>query len=400
MEHFDDERRPYLDFLRGIAVVCLAFIHVHLVVFGEYLPAIPVTQNDAIIQFLLTFLLEQRLVVLFCFLFGIGLYLQFIQRRIEQSRDYSLMRMRLRWLFAFGVVHCVFIWPGDTLILLALSGALIYKRMWWPAERQFERGIQFLLIAAVIAFIQGGLELAWDRDLARGTPAFTLATDQIIGTRFQYLSNSVSGAIDYLLAFPFKWVFYYCGLMLTGISLFRFQALQIGFGDQLRNRLIAAAIGAISLEMALYFAAPTFHQAFRGIFSAAAGILTVLLVWHWVVASEICQRSAWWITGFIRAGRMSLTLYIAQSLVMVIALRYIWVHQAVDFSLSQYMLVALGMGVFQIVLANLWLSYFSQGPMEWLWRTLVGRDKQDYVVRVYQDTSKTLSINDDFKRES
>ncbi|MEO9132748.1 MAG: DUF418 domain-containing protein [Sphingomonas sp.] len=69
-------------------------------------------------------------------------------------------------------------------------------------------------------------------------------------------------------------------------------------------------------------------------------------------------------------GRMTLTLYVGQSLVFVPLFygfgfgMHAWI--------SQNEALALGVIAFvlQIILARLWFRYFLYGPLEWLWRAL------------------------------
>ena len=67
-------------------------------------------------------------------------------------------------------------------------------------------------------------------------------------------------------------------------------------------------------------------------------------------------------------GRMTLTLYIMQSLVFVPV--YYGFGLGMHAVLSQAQALCLGIGFFlaQIAFAHLWFRYFYYGPLEWLWR--------------------------------
>jgi uncharacterized protein len=68
------------------------------------------------------------------------------------------------------------------------------------------------------------------------------------------------------------------------------------------------------------------------------------------------------------AGRMTLTLYLLQSLVFVPV--YYGFGLGLHATITQSEAVLLGVVVFavQVVLANLWFRAFLYGPVEWLWR--------------------------------
>lgn len=69
-------------------------------------------------------------------------------------------------------------------------------------------------------------------------------------------------------------------------------------------------------------------------------------------------------------GRMALTCYLLQTL-LATAIFYHWgLGKFGSMDRAQMVLVVLGIYIFEIGLAHLWLSRFKMGPMEWLWRRL------------------------------
>jgi hypothetical protein len=47
-------------------------------------------------------------------------------------------------------------------------------------------------------------------------------------------------------------------------------------------------------------------------------------------------------------------------------------------------LIALAIFLFQIVMSALWLKFFSNGPMEWIWRQLTYRQRLDLRLKRHQ----------------
>ena len=92
----------------------------------------------------------------------------------------------------------------------------------------------------------------------------------------------------------------------------------------------------------------------------AASVLIFILLWQ-TGARRLLRQ-------LVPAGRMTLTLYVGQSLLFV-PLFY-------GFGLGLYATIgevrafALGVTAFvlQIALANAWFRHFHYGPLEWLWR--------------------------------
>jgi uncharacterized protein len=76
------------------------------------------------------------------------------------------------------------------------------------------------------------------------------------------------------------------------------------------------------------------------------------------------------LTPFAACGRMTLTLYIAQSFI-VVPLYYgfgLGLHDTIG--QRNALLLGLGLWAGQMLFANLWFRYFRYGPLEWLWRAL------------------------------
>ena len=74
--------------------------------------------------------------------------------------------------------------------------------------------------------------------------------------------------------------------------------------------------------------------------------------------------------GFATVGRMALTNYLTQSLVLT-GLAYGWgFGLAMQLSGPQVLLISVVLFVTQILVSRLWLSKFGFGPLEWIWRCI------------------------------
>jgi uncharacterized protein len=73
---------------------------------------------------------------------------------------------------------------------------------------------------------------------------------------------------------------------------------------------------------------------------------------------------------FSDVGRMALTNYLTQSLVLTF-LAYGWgLGLALKLDGFQVLGIAVALYVFQIILSGIWMKKFKYGPFEWLWRCL------------------------------
>jgi len=69
-------------------------------------------------------------------------------------------------------------------------------------------------------------------------------------------------------------------------------------------------------------------------------------------------------------GRMSVTNYMAQSLIGVPLFYGFGLNLAVELSFFQCMLLGLAIYTVQILFSNWWINRYYYGPMEWVWRIL------------------------------
>ena len=69
-------------------------------------------------------------------------------------------------------------------------------------------------------------------------------------------------------------------------------------------------------------------------------------------------------------GRMALTNYLLQTVTCVLIFYGYGLGRFGSYSPARATLLALAIFAAQIVLSNLWLSFFRYGPMEWIWRQL------------------------------
>ena len=72
---------------------------------------------------------------------------------------------------------------------------------------------------------------------------------------------------------------------------------------------------------------------------------------------------------------MALTNYTFQSLICEFIFYNLGMNLFGEIGLVYVLCVAISIVVFQIILSNLWLTYFEYGLLEWVWRSLTYRKK-------------------------
>ena len=170
--------------------------------------------------------------------------------------------------------------------------------------------------------------------------------------------------------------------MLIGMALFQWGVIQGRARSSVYWALLIAGYGiGIAIRGSFWVDAlryqPGLH--WQGIVFDVARLamsLGHLALIHLIVRSAIGYRA---LRPFEAAGRMPLTVYLGTSLLMMwivfapwgFDLFGVWGH-AEMLAVSAIVIVA------ELVAANLWLKYYENGPMEWLWKSLAYERREPF----------------------
>ena len=129
------ERIATIDILRGIALFIVLAINTatefRVSIFEQFLNGKTTAGIVAEISEALVVALHTKGFILFSFLFGVGLAIQF-GRLDGNQRRFMLMVRRLAVLLAFGVTHLFLIWNGDILTEYAMVGFAVLPFLYGP----------------------------------------------------------------------------------------------------------------------------------------------------------------------------------------------------------------------------------------------------------------------------
>jgi uncharacterized membrane protein YeiB len=103
---------------------------------------------------------------------------------------------------------------------------------------------------------------------------------------------------------------------------------------------------------------------FLGQYVLSAGYLAVIVLWF------CTDRGARWLGALAPMGRMALTNYIMQSLILTTLFYGYGAGYFGEVSRSLQILLAIAIIIFQLFASRWWLRNFRFGPLEWLWRSL------------------------------
>ena len=311
--------------------------------------------------------------------FGFSFFI-LMDRAARRGVDFSMrFAWRLTILLGIGTFHAL-VYRGDVIQLLAAMGflLLLFNRI---------RDNRVLIAAAVLCFAQPML-LAQLVAAIQGVPWGQQTPHHWIDPAMDtYITG---GFADYLNANmgrgqSTKWWFMYesgrvsqiLGLYLIGMVLGR-TGFFARLDDFARARWIALGV-AIAAALALHFGRDSLHALAVQNWGEAPGRVVGYLSGSWyelsgtviwlLVLVAIYQSAARALFRPLAAmGRLTLTLYVGQSLVFVPIFYGFGLGLHDDWGQATRLSVGLAAIMVQIILARLWLRHLSYGPLEWVWR--------------------------------
>lgn len=385
------ERFIILDALRGFALlgICMAnFPEFSLYTFlsPEAAASMSTAVQDKITRYLLYIFVDGKFYTLFSLLFGLGFSIIIRNAERKGVNGFRIFYCRMGMLMLFGLLHLMFIWSGDILLLYALLGMLLPFFRQVPDKKLLGWALFFLILPIGVDLVceitRTNLALPFIRLQEtycaeygiNGTNfAYWLHDAEDYGTVFQFL---VQGACVRMQEFIIgNRYFKVLGLFLVGFYIGRNRIYADLEGR--KNLLVKVCrLGLIiGLPCSLLYAwssmgghplSDTLHSLFYFIsvyplgFAYAAGLCLLYLrvkslsIWKWLAAP----------------GRMALTNYIGQSVIGMFLFYGIGLGWGSTIGLLQTEVIVLAVFLFQMLFSRLWLSGFKFGPLEWIWRML------------------------------
>jgi uncharacterized protein len=388
------DRIQSLDVLRGFAVLGILAVNAPFfaapwqTAANPTLPPLAIEASTAWSWFVPHVFFEFKLITLFSMLFGVSVYL--VGGEVGEKDREAVLKRRLLWLLAFGLVHATLVWFGDILFVYALCGLLVMPLRSLRARSLLLIGLGLFAVSLVIVVGQGLIlefaarllptdALTAMRDVA-WTPPESERESVIKAFQSDWVSATRENALQWLmfigsglLAFGPRTV----GMMMIGLALFKWGVLSGRCKAWIYGLFIIvglAALGLVGWQALLNFKAgfPFEHMMGRGI--AANTILSPLitLLYASVLILLVKANAFAWLTGALAAaGRMAFTNYLTQSLIMTTIFwggRGFGLFGEVDRATLMYIVPAVW--ALQLIWSPLWLSRFSMGPFEWVWRRL------------------------------
>ena len=370
------QRYLALDFIRGCAI--LGILLLNIVGFG--LPSAaylnPAWQGEASVSDAWTWaimdgLAQLKFLTLFALLFGAGLALQV-------PRGSRWISSRLTLLVFIGFIHAVFLWEGDILLDYGLIGLIVWRMLCdVPSERALlHTGVLLYLVGCAVLLVFGVISspqptrswLPGAADLEYESYWKLVGGWEAVQNRLEHLSSGLMA-----LASQYGWQL--AGLMLIGAALMRSGWLSGQFSLQHYRRAAALlltigwliAIPGVLAQWLLQWEfrwSGFFLQVPRDLASPFISLgYAALCLGYWpaIAATRISY-------AIQCVGRMALSNYLLQTLICTTLFYRFGFYM--HFTRLELVLMVPAVWLINILFSLIWLHFFAQGPLEWLWRRL------------------------------
>ena len=382
------ERLGELDVLRGFALLGVLIANFLWFSFGETLATqaqrrawMASDLNHFAVMFTELFV-SDKANTLFAFLFGMGFWIQ-MERLKARGGDFETVYLRrLTILLVFGVAHMILLWPWDILQQYALVGFLLFALRRVPVRTMLWIGVVLAVVARPLIqylFESAGISTVAEEVVFSDAAILQRQAVYAGGDYGAWVQETVRLAqYDYLASgLIVGWSFYVLGRFFLGAYVARKRWLQ-------RSRELLPAVRRVfrvALPLGLLIEAVRtaiandFLQGSEFVEEALHAIGVPILALGYATGLTLLFHNArwrWLPSMFAPVGRMALTNYVLQSVMMFVLLTGIGPGLALAGRISPAETLSVSFGFFalQVVFSHLWLKRYRYGPLEWAWRAL------------------------------
>ena len=420
------DRIAVLDALRGFAILGIFYLNVPAMAgpisaFMGDIRAMGWTPLDQQVWLFMTTFLEGTQRGMLELLFGAGLMVT-AAKAMEPDGPVAVADLYIRrnlWLLAFGLINIfVLLWPGDILHVYALCALALF-----PFRKLSVRWLIPLgLLLASVQVVGGAFEYVsrtemqqtqavaaekqakgqkltkaeseavkeWQEKIDRingKEPVVEKLTKDEVKARSGSFTDYAGFLISTYIMIVGK------GSLLGGVveafsvMLLGIAAWKLGFIQGQRSTrdywialIVAYGFGLTAryvggLERMTFMPIPKTIWMTSELARIAVSIGHVALI-NLLMRAVIGRKIMW---PFLAAGQMAFTLYLMQQVIGVhILYSPVGLHWPMAPGWAWLAGLASAVVVFQLILANLWMRWFSSGPLEWLWRSLAYCKKQPF----------------------
>ena len=378
------KRIALLDIFRGFALLGIYMVNIKFmsssVLHPEAFAWMSEGPANQFTDWMLANFFNGKFYPIFSFLFGVGFGMQINKMEEKGSFSASFFMRRYFFLMLFGVVHVVFIWGGDVLVLYALAGFLVLLVRKIP--------VKYILIAAILIllfpFYGHLLNYASEWLVAHGHSSLKALREYSYD---DIVSLNVDGTILDRLKFRlYEYTVYYRNVEYFPTLIFMifggYAAGRYKFYNKIPetlSKLTALAVVALAGILVWRFLYPRLEYLAKdsfewyvifaklNIISNIAQSFLYLYIISFLYEKRVLSRL---IEPLAYAGRMSLTNYITQSIIGMILFSGFYFGLYGRYNIALLVLISVVSYVLLIWASKIWTRNFRYGPLEFIWREL------------------------------
>ncbi|NBN78733.1 DUF418 domain-containing protein [Microvirga tunisiensis] len=363
-------RNPEVDLLRSFALVGICIVNLPVVaIYDAPEPLRAPTGLDEIVYFANVWLLEGKVFPLFAFMFGWGIAGQQAAAARDGVAFSGRYARRLAGLLGLGVLHALFVYTGDILVLYALLGLLVWPVLGWSGRRLVRLALAMVPVAALAYVGLGALYLTGFGEIGDG-PEITTFLDAVAYRQLDWPSTF---CVVVLFNGPAAFAAFCLGLAGARAGL-------LGQDNAcylwLRRRSVPIALAGLGISLGYALAEAGFEAdtpstlAIVGMGLGPIGAL--FLSTAYLVAIVELARRVRFPQAFVATGQNSLTTYVLQGVIGGALVSGYGLALGPHLGSAGYLAVALLVVLLTMLFLRVWQIWFRRGPLEEVLRAITG----------------------------
>lgn len=369
------QRLVQLDINRGLAILGILLVNIfafanppdysHSLIWQQ-----SVSTLDVFLFNVQTILFSGRFLTLFNLLFGVSLLL------IIQKYGEDYLNRRLQWLAVFGLIHISFIWFGDILLWYALTGLLVVKQGYHKLDcaALWRKGARLFAVSLILPAIFSVYLL-----LDAPPPQQPLPTEELLaqqqlwtGPYLKQLLELLGHNLFMLAGFVLTLYWLMAALMLFGMALHKGGWFSQGYSPRKTLLLLLTSLFISGTTAVLdHLTGYGYDLGISLPWEQISALLMALAFASLLINARQKPEVYYWLQRWLApCGRMAFTLYLSQSLLMVLLFKVLKPDWFASLDRAALLGIAIATIVLQLLFCRWYLQHFNQGPLEWIWRRL------------------------------
>ena len=372
------------DVLRGFALLGILVVNIQYMGLntvegarGEWVSGFA----DGSATFIIASIFAGKFYLIFSFLFGYSS--NYIIRDERSNRGRWVKRCFL--LIAIGILHFTFLWHGDILFVYGLFGLLLIP-FFFRADKTLKIWTRVVFIATLtLIFLVAALVFIAERYFPEESAQTAITSDLDNILKDGTFLEAIPARLEVWAIALVSGLFLQGGLafaaFLLGLRLARSKFLSSPIDEGKNSKLIrrglifGAPVQILSAAILVrneQSASPSEGIYLLALFASFVAAPLMSMVYVGVIRKLVEEKSHL-VSWMMPAGKMSLTVYISQSILTSMIFGPWGLGLFQDLRTWQVLVLALAIWLLLVFLSTQWLKRFRQGPLEKVFATLTSR---------------------------